>query len=260
MFKLTNIFRREEQAQEENQNKEIDKCFSDIEGYDNIKVFLSNYFDSEEDLNVMLLGSPATSKTMFLKAVRRKYNDALYFDFSNVTGRGFIRMLIEKQKTQGMFNKNKEVVLLLDEIDKITPRADLDMLLNLLEENEIHYTKGKMDIHIKMNVKVFATANSIDSLSKHFMSRFFVLKLKEYDRTQFVKIAVKIADEYLKVKNNDRREEIAEEIADKMFKLGLHDVRQIRDVMKLYNIYKGKKTVQEVIDFRADYINEEEEE
>lgn len=243
---LLNIFRKPG-------NSGISKCFEDIEGYDNIKEFLSNYFKSEEDLNIMLVGSPATSKTMFLKAIRKQYKDALYYDFSNTTGRGFIKLLIEKQK---QFGSKKEVVLLLDEIDKINPPSDTDMLLNLLEENEVHYTKNKIDVHIKMNLKVFATANSKEGFTKHFLSRFFVIDLKEYDRDQFIKIATKIANEYLKVKNKDRRDEIAQEIADKMFAAGHKNIRQVRDVMKLYNVYGGKKTVDEVLAFRTEYIND----
>lgn len=107
-----------------------------------------------------MLGSPATSKTLFLKSIKQKYGtQSLYYDFSNSMGRGFIKHLIKRYHEMNPLNRKKTVYLLLDEVEKIKPVSDLDMLLNLLEQNEIHYTKSAINEHIKLNVKVFATAN-----------------------------------------------------------------------------------------------------
>jgi hypothetical protein len=46
---------------------------------------------------------------------------------------------------------------LLDEVDKIKPRSELFMLLNLLEGNEIHKVVKKVEYHIKLKLRVFAT-------------------------------------------------------------------------------------------------------
>jgi hypothetical protein len=53
----------------------------------------------------------------------------------------------------------KEMTLLLDEVDKIKPRSELFMLLNLLEGNEIHEVVKKVEYHIKLKLRVFATCN-----------------------------------------------------------------------------------------------------
>lgn len=74
-----------------------------------------------------------------------------------------------------------------------------------------------------------------------------------------MQIAVKISDEYLHVKNAKAREEIAMEIAAKIFESNMRDVRQIRDIMKLYNIFHGKKTVDEILEFRSNYLKSEDE-
>ena len=51
------------------------------------------------------------------------------------------------------------MTLLLDEVDKIKPKSELYMLLNLLEGNEIHKVVKKVEYHIKLKLRVFATCN-----------------------------------------------------------------------------------------------------
>jgi hypothetical protein len=41
------------------------------------------------------------------------------------------------------------------EVDKIKPRSELFMLLNLLEGNEIHKVVNKVEYHIKLKIRVF---------------------------------------------------------------------------------------------------------
>jgi hypothetical protein len=54
------------------------------------------------------------------------------------------------------------------------------------------------------------------------------------------------------MKDTDRREAIAEEIAIKLYDRDVKDVRQLIDVMKLYSIQKTK-TVDQVFEFREAY-------
>jgi hypothetical protein len=76
--------------------------------------------------------------------------------------------------------------------------------------------------------------------------------LKEYTKEQFIEVAVGLARQYLLMKDQDRREAIAEEIATKLYDKNVKDVRQLIDVMKLYSIQKTK-TVDEVFAFRKMY-------
>src|SRR5919198_586213 len=64
------------------------------------------------------------------------------------------------------------MTLLLDEVDKIKPRSELFMLLNLLEGNEIHKIVKKVEYHIKLKLRVFATCNDVSRLPAAFVSRF----------------------------------------------------------------------------------------
>ena len=142
--------------------------------------------------------------------------------------------------------------MLLDEVDKIKPRNELFMLLNLLEGNEIHKVVKKVEYHIKLKLRVFATYNEFHRLSPAFVSRFQRLTLKEYTKEQFIEIAIGLACQYLLIKDLARRQAIAEEIATKLYDKDMRDVRELIHVMKLYSTQKGK-TVDEVFAFREAY-------
>ena len=91
------------------------------------------FVDNALTINILFNGSPGTRKTLHLQRVREKLPNAFYYDFSNTSGAGFIYSLIRKAQE----DNTKEMTLLLDEVDKIKPRSELFMLLNLLEGNEI---------------------------------------------------------------------------------------------------------------------------
>jgi hypothetical protein len=56
------------------------------------------------------------------------------------------------------------------------------------------------------------------------------------------------------MKDTDRREQVAEEIATKLYDdKNVKDVRQLIDVTKLYSIQKTKK-VDEIFSFREAYV------
>jgi hypothetical protein len=99
---------------------------------------------------------------------------------------------------------------------------------------------------------VFATCNDISRLPAAFVSRFKRLMLKEYTKDQFIEVAIGLARQYLLMKDADRREAIAEEIATKLYEKNVKDVRQLIGVMKLYSIQKTK-TVYEIFSFREMY-------
>ena len=85
------------------------------------------------------------------------------------------------------------------------------------------------------------------------MSRFQRLTLKEYTKEQFIEVALRLARQHLLMKDADRREAIAEEIATKSYDdKNVKDVRQLIDVMKLYSIQKTK-TVDQIFEFMEVY-------
>jgi hypothetical protein len=145
------------------------------------------------------------------------------------------------------------MTLLLDELDKIKPKSELYILLNLLEGNEIHKVVKKVEYHIKLKLRVFVTCNDVSRLPAAFVSRFQRLTLKEYIKEQFIDVAIGLARQYLLMKDAGRREAIADEIATKLYdEKNVKDVRQLIDVMKLYSIQRTK-TVDQVFEFMEAY-------
>jgi hypothetical protein len=79
------------------------------------------------------------------------------------------------------------------------------MLLNLLEGNEIHKVIKKVEYHIKLKLRVFATCNDISRLPAAFVWRFQRLTLKEYTKEQFIQVAIGLARQYLLMNDQYKR-------------------------------------------------------
>ena len=157
-----------------------------IIGQQDIMEFIDNALASPLTINVLFNGSPGTGKTLHLLRLREKLPNSFYYDFSNTSAAGFIYSLMRKTQEEG----RKEMTLLLDEVDKIKPKAELFMLLNLLEGNEIHKVVKKVEYHIKLKLRVFATCNDVSKLPAAFVSRFQRLNLKEYTKERFIEVAI----------------------------------------------------------------------
>ena len=67
-----------------------------------------------------------------------------------------------------------------------------------------------------------------------------------------IEAALGLASQYLIMKYADRGEQVAEEIATKLYDKNVKDVRQLIDVMKLYSIQKIK-TVDQIFQFMEAY-------
>ena len=151
-----------------NKNESTTATTTKIIGQQDIIEFVDNVLASPLTINILFNGSPGTGKTLHLQRLREKLPNAFYYDFNNTSGAGFIYSLIMKAQEDG----TKEMTLLLDEVDKIKPRSELFMLLNLLEGNEIHKVVKKVEYHIKLTLRVFATCNDVSRLPAAFVSRF----------------------------------------------------------------------------------------
>jgi ATPase family associated with various cellular activities (AAA) len=219
--------------------------------------FLDHLFLSNEDMNILYNGSPAAAKTMILKAIQQKFPDECYFfDFSLTTGKGFIQLLVDKRNSETNMshrvfgNKPNKKILLINEIDKIKPISELNVLLDLLDRRTIDKVVYKKEYYVKFSegLRVFATCNNVDRLSEAIRSRFCVRPLEDYSFEQFVTIGKALGDKYLKVKDERARESVAEEIAIRTYRdKEIKDVRRLIDFFKVYNIYNGSKTPNEIL-------------
>jgi Holliday junction DNA helicase RuvB len=152
--------------------------FDRVYGLDDIKVNLYRALISEENINTMLFGAPASSKSLFMKIIEEKTNDSYYYDASNSSGAGFI---------ESLYNNQNAKVILIDEIGMLK-KNDLDSLRGFLNDGRVikNLKKIRYDFTIE-NCKVFATTNDLD-FSRAIRSRFIEYHIPEYDSETFVKV------------------------------------------------------------------------
>ena len=158
-----------------------DSLFGDIIGYDHIKRLFRMALDSASVAHILLVGPPASAKTIFLTSLMHQLMSSYFADGTNSTKAGMIDYLFE----------NRPRYLLVDEIDKMSPKNQA-FLLNLMETGIVSETKYGKTRSAQIKTSVFATSNNIKKMSAPLQSRFFVVELEPYTYEQFCDIAEKL--------------------------------------------------------------------
>jgi hypothetical protein len=114
-------------------------AFSNIQGYDDVKNIINRILSSEENYNLLFIGPPASSKTLFLQSILEIRKDAVYFDGSNTTNR-ILDVLQEKRPK----------IILLDELDKLG-RPWQNQLLNFMESGRVDVEQQRKRCHFEIN-------------------------------------------------------------------------------------------------------------
>ena len=138
--------------------------WDDIIGYDDFKAYMNICLTSPEPISMILHGTPASAKSMFLMALE-SINGRLVTG-SNVSNRGLADILVEEDPD----------ILLFDEMEKVKkPARDLAPLLTWIESGRIKIDThlDKLD-HRHKNSKwmVVAAINHKDKIPAEFISRF----------------------------------------------------------------------------------------
>jgi DNA polymerase III delta prime subunit len=200
--------------------------FNNIVGYKDVKNIVRRVLDSDENYNLLFIGPPASSKTLFLQGIL-EIKDGCYFDGANTTSR--ILDVLEEKRPK---------IICIDELDKMS-RQFQNQLLNFMESGRVKVTQmcRKYDFEIK-GAKVFATANDISRLSKPLQSRFRKLFLPRYTEEQFIQVTIKVLP---KVSEN-----LARYIGYTVFKNG-GDIRDAISVEKLLRRNDGPEDANGII-------------
>lgn len=182
--------------------------------------------ESEDNVNVMMVGPPACGKTIIMEEIEQFYKDkALYLVGATLTNR-----LLDKM------NENKETLryLCIDELEKMWKNYQ-EELLTFFESGRVIVEKQSKRYNIQVKgVKTFAGCNSIQKFSPAFLSRWIVLYLPEYTYEQFEEIAVKKLPKMGK---------IAPYIAKTVWNSGS---KNIRDVLEIGKLAKQKDTPEDI--------------
>jgi Cdc6-like AAA superfamily ATPase len=164
------------------------------------------------------LGPPAQVRLCFLCPSSMK--DAFFIDGTNASGPGIVDKLFSLPDTE---------VIIVDEIEKMSTK-DQNMLLNLLETGKLISTKVRKTAEMEFKeIKLFATSNDIDAISKPLRSRLIELHLPEYSEQEFQDIVIKLVCEKYRLDG-----ETAKEISRVVWhEIGTKDVRDAIQLSKL---------------------------
>jgi replication-associated recombination protein RarA len=184
------------------------RSFSEIHLYDDLKQLLRRILTSKESVHCVLVGPPASGKTLFLLSIQKNMKNVFFIDATNASGPGIVDKLFAFPQTK---------IILVDEIEKMTKR-DQNMLLNLLETGMLVSTKVRKTQEMRFaSIKLFATSNEIERLSKPLRSRLMEFHLPEYDFDEFGEIVERLAAD---------RYQLDREIAYKIAYTVWHDMEQ----------------------------------
>src|SRR5919197_701264 len=208
-----------------------DDFFEYIIGYNDIKKFLRMSINTEEPIHILLIGPPASAKTMFIKSMMMKLNNNSFFtDGGNSTKAGMLEYIFD----------NKPKYLLIDEIDKMSTK-DQTFLLNLMETSVISETKhGKIRTEV-LKTWVIASSNNISNITPALKSRFFIIELEPYNYEQFCQITKRLL-----IKQHKVNEEIAKATAHMVW--NKMRSRNIRDCVRIGRMAKSVQDVDFIID------------
>jgi Holliday junction DNA helicase RuvB len=198
--------------------------FDSIVGYDDVKRLFSMSLSSEKPVHILLVGPPASAKTLFmLECIKLERS---YFTLgSHSTKSGMVDYLFEKRPRY----------LIVDEIEHM-PMKDQTALLSLMETGIVAETKFRRTRNTQLKTWVFATSNGTDRMLTPLLSRFVVLHFKPYSFGSFSQVCAHI------LSREGVPAETANAIADAVWnKLRSKD---IRDCIKIGRLAKSRQDVE----------------
>jgi len=205
-----------------------DDLFEIIAGYDDIKRIMWKIIKKKARVHILLVGPPATAKTLFLLEFSRLPN-AFYVLGGSTTKAGLTDALFQLRPTY----------VLVDEIDKMDT-TDLTALLSLMETGIVKETKYGKTREMKLDAVVIAACNRVNGLPAELLSRFMQFHIREYDNETLKNVIVSVL-----TKRHKKTRELAEYIAEKIiYDLGSKDVR---DAIKIAQLCDTKEEVDEDI-------------
>jgi replication-associated recombination protein RarA len=198
--------------------------FESIVGYSDIKRLFQLSLSSEKPVHMLLVGPPASAKTLFMVECMRL--ERSYFTLgSHSTKSGMIDYLFDKRPRY----------LIVDEIEHMSMK-DQTALLSLMETGILAETKFQKTRNTHLKTWVFATSNATDRMLTPLLSRFVVLHFKQYSFGSFQEVCAHILG------REGVTPDVAIAIAEAVWtKLKSKD---IRDCIKIGRLAKTKEDVE----------------
>ena len=157
--------------------------FRSVVGYPEAKELLVRGVTAARPVHFLLIGPPASAKTVFLLEIHR-IPGAEYHIGSSTSRAGLASQLLA----------NHPKFLLIDEIDKMAA-IDQNVLLSLCETGLVKETKYGRFREAQLETKVFAAGNLLTTLRPEIISRFQVLHFSPYTKAQFIEVVERILED-----------------------------------------------------------------
>jgi len=182
--------------------------FDSIVSHEEVKYWVHKSLNSPRPVHILLVGPPATSKSMFLEALG-SLPGSQYALGGSSSRAGIADFLVNFRPRY----------LVLDEIDKMN-REDFSVLLSLMQSGVVARLKKGMRETGHMTTWVFAGCNKRGRLPPELVSRFVAFDFIPYTREEFVEVAISVITKQL-----GKDEELARYIAERVSRR-TRDVRQ----------------------------------
>jgi len=201
--------------------------FKSIVGHEDKKEIIARSLNAEKPVHCLLYGTVASAKTLFLEELSRLPHSRFILG-SSLTKAGIFDVL---------FNERPKY-LIIDELDKIDDAENLSALLSLMHRGYVTETKYRRHRTIRLKTWVFASANDISRIPRELLSRFTLLKFRDYTPDEYREVVVNVLKDQEGV-NENLGVYIAEQVLNKL------NSRDVRDAIKIARLLK-KKTKEEV--------------
>jgi len=204
-----------------------EQLFEGIVGYHDVKKLFNLSFSSEKPVHILLVGPPASAKTLFMLECMRL--ERSYFTLgSHSTKSGMLNYLFEKRPRY----------LIVDEIEHM-PMKDQTALLSLMEAGIVAETKFQKTRNTQLKTWIFATSNNTERMLTPLLSRFLVLHFKQYKYESFHEVAVHL------LCSQGTSTEMAAAVADAVW--SKMKSKDIRDCIKIGHLAKTKDDIDWIV-------------
>ena len=198
--------------------------FDSIVGYSDVKRLFQLSLCSEKPVHLLLVGPPASAKTLFMMECMKL--ERSYFTLgSHSTKSGMLDYLFDKRPRY----------LIVDEIEHM-PMKDQTALLSLMETGILAETKFQKTRNTHLKTWVYATSNSTERMLTPLLSRFVILRFKQYSFGSFQEVCTHILGR--EGVTSDIAAAIAEAVWTKL------KSKDIRDCIKIGRLAKTKEDVE----------------